>query len=445
MRMRIFAGLMVAVWWSVGPIQALAGVHCSAETYAALPCQWSGFLNDWRTLRTIAVPDKTAGLAGSPVGSSERRRLYQQRVERLEDRRKQGQLSADEWADLGAYYLRLGEVHRAAEVLQQAYQRHPHHFAVVANLGTAWQRLGNLERSAALLEQAVSLAPPRWRRFEEYHWRLVQQRLKSNNAGQLMLDDLFGVHYGQLNGSYEPGRLPPEQRQRLPEDALAIVQQLVLWLPEDVALVWQLAELAAVYGDLKTAGLLFDWLVTAAAVTSPEVRARRQIVRQRLQEMANKPGSPAGHANHPPIAFRSRRALLGSQFDASSLPPVRGDDVNPLPWGLLLDTHLDQQLRPTFPQRLQDLNGHLVSITGFLQPLGEEIEGRLFMLLEYPVSCWYCEMPEPTGIVLVEIAEGKTAAWQPHLVKVVGRLRLNASDPEDFLFQIKNATITAPD
>jgi Flp pilus assembly protein TadD len=49
---------------------------------------------------------------------------------------------------------------RAAEVLQQAYQRHPHHFAVVANLGTAWQRLGNLERSAALLEQAVSLAPP---------------------------------------------------------------------------------------------------------------------------------------------------------------------------------------------------------------------------------------------------------------------------------------------
>lgn len=440
-RVVLWAGLLLLCCTT----PALAGLHCSTEPYAPLPSQWGGFLSDWRLLRSLALPESTPPGTASPRAASDLRREYRQRVERLENQRRGGQFSPDDSADLGAFYLRLGEPQRALEVLRQAYQHHPRHFAIVANLGTAWQRLGNLEQAAVLLEQAVLLAPPRWRRFEEYHLRLVRQRLSRGKLVDVALDDLFGVRYAGADGFYDPGRLSAEQRQRLPEDALAIVQQLVLWLPDDAALVWQLAELAVVYGDYNTAGQLFDWLVTVARVSSSEVRTHRLAVRQRLAELANTPGQATVHQGHLPVRFRSRHPLLKNPLDTDSLPPIVRDGVNPLPWALLLETRLDEQFRPTFPQRLEQLHGCQVSITGFLQPLGEDLESRMFMLVEYPISCWYCEMPEPTGIVFVELPEGQTERWRPTLVKVVGQLRLNATDPEDFLFQIKNARIRDPD
>ena len=47
-------------------------------------------------------------------------------------------------------------------------------------------------------------------------------------------------------------------------------------------------------------------------------------------------------------------------------------------------------------------------------------------LLENPIGCWYCEMPETTGILYVELANGKTAPYQRGLVRVIGRLTLNS-------------------
>ena len=35
------------------------------------------------------------------------------------------------------------------------------------------------------------------------------------------------------------------------------------------------------------------------------------------------------------------------------------------------------------------------------------------MLIEYPVGCWYCEMPDVTAIVLVDLPEGKTQDIAP--------------------------------
>jgi hypothetical protein len=62
------------------------------------------------------------------------------------------------------------------------------------------------------------------------------------------------------------------------------------------------------------------------------------------------------------------------------------------------------------------------------------------MFIEFPIGCWYCEMPEVTGIVYVELA--KTATLTRGLVRVTGRLHLNAADPEDFLYAIRNAKVS---
>src|SRR5439155_16809126 len=54
---------------------------------------------------------------------------------------------------------------------------------------------------------------------------------------------LFPVKFVNDAGRYEPGALAAAERAKLPADAVAVVQQLVLWAPWDTGLYWLLAEL----------------------------------------------------------------------------------------------------------------------------------------------------------------------------------------------------------
>src|SRR5437667_12588982 len=82
---------------------ARAGLHYSGEQFAQLPSQWRGFLLDLRTLRSIAV--KPAGA----VPASPARQRYLRGAQELEKAVGNRKLTADELADLGAMYVRLGE------------------------------------------------------------------------------------------------------------------------------------------------------------------------------------------------------------------------------------------------------------------------------------------------------------------------------------------------
>ena len=86
-----------------------------------------------------------------------------------------------------------------------------------------------------------------------------------------------------------------------------------------------------------------------------------------------------------------------------------------------------------------------MALNGFMQPLREADELTGFLLLEYPVGCWYCEMPETTGLIYVELPRGKTTTYQRGLTRIVGRLTLNSSDPEDFLYAVRDARVGGVD
>jgi tetratricopeptide (TPR) repeat protein len=430
---------------------AQAGLYYSGEAYAELPSQWRGFLLDQRTLRNIAV--KPAGnRAASPA-----RLRYEEAAAKLEKTGRDRKLTADESADLGAIYTRLGEIAKAVEILRAAQREHPNHFRLSANLGTAWQLQGDLEQAAVYLQQAIRLAPGKLQKAEEYHLKLVQHRIKSktpakpgsqgNRLGQL--DHLFSVQFTAEGGKYQPGQLVAEERKKLPAEAVAIVQQLALWLPADGPLLWQLAELANAHGDVKTAAAIMDGCVTEFGIDSSELRQHRRLTRAAADELAAPAGKgidvKAAHESHAAsMRTRSSRPLL-TKLDETALPPVRADVVNALPWAVLAETTLDRQFHPTFTKYLQELDGKQITLDGYMQPLGEELEVRAFMLIENPVGCWYCEMPDITGIILVQLPEEKTKTYTRGQVKVTGQLKLNSNDPENFLFTITQAKVTGSD
>jgi tetratricopeptide (TPR) repeat protein len=403
--------------------QAQAGLYYSGESFAPLPSKWSGFLVDHRALRGAGI-EKPKGAPQPAL-----REAYLAAAAKLEAAAKTAPLSADELADLGALLVRLNKLPQAVEVLRAAARKHAEHFRIAANLGTAWQLSGDLDQAAAALEDAVRLAPEKRKTSEEYHLKLVRLRQKEGKKPQ-SVDDLFGVKFtGELGK-------PP-----LPANAAAIVQDLALALPADGRLLWQLGEIANALGDVRTAAAILDGCVTEFAMSSAELREHRQAYRTRTTELARKPEL---EIHKGAFVAKSARPLIRT-FDASTLPPIKSDGSNPLPWGLIAGTTVDDQAKPSFPAHLEKLDGKTVVLNGFMQPLGDAKEFNGFLLLEYPVGCWFCETPEPTGLVSVELEAGKRISARRGLVKITGTLILNRDNPEDFLFRMKDAKVGEPE
>jgi tetratricopeptide (TPR) repeat protein len=437
--MRHLGTLLAAFALLLLPASVKAGLYYSGEPMAELPSQWRGFLLDHKAMRSIAVKP----FAGNPA--SPLRERYLQAAEKLEQIAKERKLSADEQADLGAVYVRLGEFTKAVNLLRAAQREHPNHFAIAANLGTAWQMLGDLQQASFTLKDALRLAPGKYQKAEEYHGKLVRLRLQK--IGLAELEELLGVRWVGEDGAYVPGQLAGAERKKLPDDAVALLQQLALWLPADGPLLWQLAELANLHGDLRIAAAMMEGCVTQFGMQSKELGRKRQLTQLAAEEQAKKlaASGPGEHREHAStLKARSKRPLL-TKLDESSLPPISATAVNALPWVLLGETHVDKKFRPTFARYLQELDGKLVSLIGFMQPLSEELDVAVFMMIEYPVGCWYCEMPETTQIVFVELPANKTATYTRSMVRVTGRLVLNATDPEDFFYTIRNAKVTEVD
>lgn len=397
------------------PAPAAAGLHYSGETVRELPAQWTGFLPDQRALRAVAVPTFAANSPGSPL-----RDTYADAALKLDAAAKTRPLTADEAADLGALFVRLGKPEKAVDVLRAAARAHPDHFRIAANLGTAWQLAGDLEQAAAALDDAVRLAPEPLRAAEKLHLRLVRGRLKAGKD-TTSLDDLFGGKY--------------------PADAAALGQRLALWLPADGRVLWQLGEIANAAGDVRTAANILDGCVTEFGLKSDALRDRRQAFRAAADALEK-----AGEHRKPgAIAFKSARPLARA-FDPAKLPAIVPDGVNRLPWPALTETEIGKGFKPAFLKHVESLDGKKVVLTGYMtQSAGRDADVTGFLLTENPIGCWFCEVPSPTQLVSVEPPDGKPAALARGVVKVTGVLKLNRTDPETYVFTLTDAVVAAAD
>lgn len=423
-----------------------AGLYSSYERYAELPSTWKGFLADQRMLRVAA-------LAPSPqTPPSSFRQELTAAAERLQSKGAKNPRTPDEAADLGAILIRLGKIDAALSSMREVAAAHPQHFALQANLGTAWEYAGNLEQAAEHLRQAVKLAPEQNKAVEQLHLRLVRWRMQQSQS-PAGLDKLFDVNFTDQNGKHLLGKLSPQELEKLPPNAIALVQQLALWFPSDGKLIWQLAELTAVHGDLTTAGSLLDICVGEFGLSDPELRKSRQAIQTALKTRGQTPigqtsqqEAHSGHGSAHQLVFKSRRPILPRPLDLKNMPAIKKGENHLLGWQLLAETAMDhRRFKPTYHAYLQKLEGEKVTLTGFMQPLTDDLECTSFILVENPIGCWYCEMPDITGIVFASIEPGHAIKFTRNVIKVTGKLKLNSSDPEEFLFTIADAKVGEPD
>jgi tetratricopeptide (TPR) repeat protein len=232
-------------------------------------------------------------------------------------------LAEEDGVNLSAYLIRLRQYQEAIDVLTPLATPNCRNFMIFANLATAEQLAGGqLQRAFNHLQQAQDYWPRQWPglspeqlnwygRVEEFHLRLLRSRAREGTSRSVSLDALFGpVRYVGESGQFEPGRLAAAEQAKLPKDAMAILQQLLVWLPDDTRLYWQLGELLNASGDLESAYKVFDDCIWKYRFDPPDLKAHRQTVLEALQ--SQKPAQPSEAGSWLP---ETRKIILwGSVF-----------------------------------------------------------------------------------------------------------------------------------
>jgi tetratricopeptide (TPR) repeat protein len=312
----IFAVVAVVCWAGAAPLRA--GLYNPTEPPvgpAAVrgeikPVATAAFRDELTKLFTMAIPQPESPSRKHALLRRNELRATEPQTATLEDQ-----------VALSAYLIRLGESPEAVNLLWEKARRQPH-FMLLSNLATAQQLSGQPAEALASLQQALSRGvwPRTWpgwtgeqlawyRRAEEYQQKLIRLRLgeardRRGPAGPAdSLDDLFGVQFVGDSGSYEAGRIAAAQRQKLPADAVALVQQLLVWLPGDTRLYWLLGELLNAQGDVSAAAGIFDECIWERRYDVRELRRHRQIVQEARAQSAgplvaldvpSAPDTPAG-------------------------------------------------------------------------------------------------------------------------------------------------------
>jgi hypothetical protein len=233
-----------------------------------------------------------------PIETVVRKRYLEKRTE-LEAKLRAGNATPEDQLSLSAYLMYFGDAGKAIEILTPLAARDRGNYLVNANLMTAYQLASQLDRAASIVPQLRGGKPQfpgatkeqlEWlSRVESFHQKLVNDRYRESLRSRTgrpeppeTVDDLFGVRFVGPSGNYEAGTLAAEEKAKLPPDALAIVQQLLIWMPEDTRLYWLLGELYNAQGDIARAAAVFDDCrrESTRRLDAAALREHRQIVQE---------------------------------------------------------------------------------------------------------------------------------------------------------------------
>ncbi|HVK18631.1 MAG TPA: hypothetical protein VM533_16985 [Fimbriiglobus sp.] len=208
-----------------------------------------------------------------------------------------------EAAALSAAYLRAGKPTEALNLLAPLSRSRSPDFRVLAHFAHAHAVRGEWEEAVRWHQAAVLDAEfpddlpdttPEQRKWllkvERQHYTRWLQIHRQRAAAKFPPDreevfPLFDVKFVNDAGTYEPGKLAAAEKAKLPPDAVAVVQQLLLWAPWDTGLYWLLAELYAADGRVRPADVIFFQCANSRQYSNRQLLMdHRHVVREAAEK-----------------------------------------------------------------------------------------------------------------------------------------------------------------
>src|SRR5438445_7303209 len=148
---RYFIWAAVLVFCSLGPAPLRAGLYNTSEPYEGPRLTPKGVeALGFSQFRDALTTDLSIA---ATLQESPRRKHYLQKSEELEKKARAGALTTEEKVNLSEYWIRLGKIEEAVQLLTPVAAQERGNFMVFANLGTAHQLAGRLDRARGYLEQ----------------------------------------------------------------------------------------------------------------------------------------------------------------------------------------------------------------------------------------------------------------------------------------------------
>ncbi|MCA8967257.1 MAG: DUF3299 domain-containing protein, partial [Planctomycetes bacterium] len=122
---------------------------------------------------------------------------------------------------------------------------------------------------------------------------------------------------------------------------------------------------------------------------------------------------------------------LAEQLEAGK---IKGLD-RILPFDELTSWHYEDGLRG-MPERVRDLAGKKVLMTGFMLPIDEVQDIKEFLLVQSLWACCYGQPPDIHGIVRVVMPKGKTTDYSFDPLKVIGTFQVEATMMDGYCVDI---------
>jgi hypothetical protein len=332
---RPFAIVVLAVLVSVLP--ARAGIYSPNEPFLfetdsdgfAKPIQFAGGFNLIRSeLREVAILPQNPS---DPLREGRKKALDQ--VKQLEAKGV-GNLSNDEFSILTTGLIRLNDDRAATNVLQPRAARGG--FMVYMHMARARAGQGDWQDAVERERIALSEFPTSYERLtkpqltwlkkveRDYYLPFLSRRAQEASRGRTFSrieepDELFPtipaprksenpVHFVGLEGTYVAGTIADVERKKLPPDAIAIIQQLVLWHPFDGRLYWLLGELYNADGDVETAFNILDECTNGMAITNETIKEHRRVLKSAAEAMARARAEQLAHIKQQEAEDLARQA-----------------------------------------------------------------------------------------------------------------------------------------
>jgi len=200
-------------------------------------------------------------------------------LEKLGGKGASALVKPEEILDYTAVLIRRGKADEASNILKDASNKYPDNFVILSQLATAnflaspelranardymreafekwpaqWNDLNQTQKTFLESIGWEETAFDRYRRYEKHFDRLMKNRISEENRlkKKMVLKDTVDPIFGEVDkpvrfvndkDEFEVGRIPADEFKQLPPDADVIVQQLLVWMPNDERLLWLLGE-----------------------------------------------------------------------------------------------------------------------------------------------------------------------------------------------------------